>query len=114
VVCERPFTWRKKWDRCWDEVTTCSKSCSAKRRAAKSSNTPSRPQQQATSSDAGLGQERDDAAQILSECNVRDDGHIGERRSSCADSDSDDSMTERERRKAEKKLAKVHIANATL
>ena len=35
VVCERPFTWRKKWERCWDEVTTCSKSCNAKRRAAK-------------------------------------------------------------------------------
>lgn len=35
VVCERPFTWRKKWERCWDEVTTCSKSCNAKRRATK-------------------------------------------------------------------------------
>lgn len=35
VVCERPFTWRKKWERCWDEVTTCSKSCNTKRRAAK-------------------------------------------------------------------------------
>ena len=33
VSCERPFTWRKKWERCWDEVTTCSKSCNAKRRA---------------------------------------------------------------------------------
>ena len=32
VVCGRPFTWRKKWERCWDEVTTCSKSCNAKRR----------------------------------------------------------------------------------
>ena len=32
--CERPFTWRKKWERCWDEVTTCSKSCNAKRREA--------------------------------------------------------------------------------
>jgi hypothetical protein len=32
VVCDRPFTWRKKWERCWDEVTTCSKSCNAKRR----------------------------------------------------------------------------------
>jgi hypothetical protein len=19
VVCDRPFTWRKKWERCWDE-----------------------------------------------------------------------------------------------
>lgn len=32
VVCNRPFTWRKKWEKCWDEVTTCSKSCNAKRR----------------------------------------------------------------------------------
>ena len=35
IVCNRPFTWRKKWERCWDEVSTCSKSCNAKRRAAK-------------------------------------------------------------------------------
>ncbi|CAJ1896196.1 unnamed protein product [Cylindrotheca closterium] len=34
VVCNRPFTWRKKWERVWDEVTTCSKSCNHKRRAA--------------------------------------------------------------------------------
>jgi hypothetical protein len=33
VVCGRPFTWRKKWERCWDEVTTCSKSCNRNRRA---------------------------------------------------------------------------------
>jgi len=32
VTCGRPFTWRKKWERCWDEVTTCSKSCNAARR----------------------------------------------------------------------------------
>lgn len=32
VVCERPFTWRKKWERCWDEVTTCSKACNSQRR----------------------------------------------------------------------------------
>ncbi|KAG7356217.1 zinc finger type ZPR1 domain containing protein [Nitzschia inconspicua] len=32
VTCGRPFTWRKKWERCWDEVTTCSKSCNNKRR----------------------------------------------------------------------------------
>lgn len=32
VICSRPFTWRKKWERCWNEVTTCSKSCNAKRR----------------------------------------------------------------------------------
>lgn len=34
VSCGRPFTWRKKWERCWDEVTTCSKSCNAKRKEA--------------------------------------------------------------------------------
>ena len=32
VVCGRPFTWRKKWERCWDEVTTCSKRCNSERR----------------------------------------------------------------------------------
>ena len=32
VVCNRPFTWRKKWERCWDEVTTCSKRCNGERR----------------------------------------------------------------------------------
>jgi len=35
VTCNRPFTWRKKWESCWDEVSTCSKSCNAKRRASK-------------------------------------------------------------------------------
>lgn len=35
VTCGRPFTWRKKWERVWDEVTTCSKSCNRKRREAK-------------------------------------------------------------------------------
>ncbi|CAL1149469.1 unnamed protein product [Cladocopium goreaui] len=32
VVCGRPFTWRKKWERCWDEVTTCSNRCRTERR----------------------------------------------------------------------------------
>ncbi|GMI19391.1 hypothetical protein TeGR_g8824 [Tetraparma gracilis] len=39
AVCERPFTWRKKWERCWDEVTTCSKSCNAQRRREKQGGT---------------------------------------------------------------------------
>ena len=38
VVCDRPFTWRKKWERCWDEVTTCSKSCNASRKRDKNGN----------------------------------------------------------------------------
>jgi hypothetical protein len=33
VVCGRPFTWRKKWERCWDEVTACSKRCNGERRS---------------------------------------------------------------------------------
>jgi hypothetical protein len=27
LVCQRPFTWRKKWERNWDEVKYCSKAC---------------------------------------------------------------------------------------
>eukprot|EP00798_Chlamydomonas_sp_ICE-L_P025093 gene25093-10733_t len=34
VSCNRPFTWRKKWERCWDEITTCSKRCNAERKAS--------------------------------------------------------------------------------
>jgi hypothetical protein len=33
LVCNRPFNWRKKWESCWEEVTTCSKSCNFKRKA---------------------------------------------------------------------------------
>jgi len=25
--CGRPFSWRKKWERCWDEVKYCSDRC---------------------------------------------------------------------------------------
>ena len=32
VVCRRPFSSRKKWERCWDEVQCCSKACNSKRR----------------------------------------------------------------------------------
>ena len=27
-VCERPFVWRKKWEKNWDKVIYCSKACS--------------------------------------------------------------------------------------
>ncbi|MDW3195676.1 MAG: DUF2256 domain-containing protein [Cytophagales bacterium] len=27
VVCARPFTWRKKWEKYWDEVKYCSERC---------------------------------------------------------------------------------------
>jgi hypothetical protein len=26
-VCERPFVWRKKWQKVWDEVRYCSQRC---------------------------------------------------------------------------------------
>jgi hypothetical protein len=26
-VCQRPFQWRKRWQRCWDEVIYCSDAC---------------------------------------------------------------------------------------
>ena len=32
VVCNRPFTWRKKWESSWDEITTCSKRCNGERK----------------------------------------------------------------------------------
>ncbi|MEL6661691.1 MAG: DUF2256 domain-containing protein [Pseudomonadota bacterium] len=32
-VCQKPFTWRKKWERVWDDVKYCSERC---RRVSKS------------------------------------------------------------------------------
>ncbi|PKG93258.1 DUF2256 domain-containing protein [Paraglaciecola sp. MB-3u-78] len=31
-VCQRPFNWRKKWERSWEEVKYCSKRCSQERK----------------------------------------------------------------------------------
>ncbi len=28
-VCQRPFVWRKKWEKVWPEVIYCSKRCRA-------------------------------------------------------------------------------------
>ncbi|NQX78708.1 DUF2256 domain-containing protein [Gilvibacter sp.] len=28
LSCGRPFTWRKKWERDWEQVKYCSKRCS--------------------------------------------------------------------------------------
>jgi hypothetical protein len=36
AACNRPFTWRKKWERVWDEVRYCSDACRDGRRACKS------------------------------------------------------------------------------
>lgn len=27
VVCQKPFTWRKKWEKVWEEVKYCSQKC---------------------------------------------------------------------------------------
>jgi len=27
ATCQRPFTWRKKWEKVWDEVKYCSDRC---------------------------------------------------------------------------------------
>ena len=27
AVCGRPFVWRKKWEKVWDEVRFCSERC---------------------------------------------------------------------------------------
>jgi hypothetical protein len=34
AVCRRPFTWRRKWARVWDEVRYCSEACRARRQTA--------------------------------------------------------------------------------
>jgi len=31
IVCNRPFTWRKKWAKVWDEVRYCSDACRSRR-----------------------------------------------------------------------------------
>ncbi|MBY6106198.1 DUF2256 domain-containing protein [Ferrimonas balearica] len=36
AVCHRPFSWRKKWARCWVEVRYCSERCRRHRNARKS------------------------------------------------------------------------------
>jgi hypothetical protein len=34
AACGRPFAWRKKWERVWDEVRFCSDACRSGRREA--------------------------------------------------------------------------------
>nr|WP_103878986.1 DUF2256 domain-containing protein [Vibrio hangzhouensis] len=36
-VCQRPFTWRKKWRHNWNEVVYCSKRCASRRSPASTS-----------------------------------------------------------------------------
>jgi len=30
-ICERPFTWRKRWEKQWDDIKYCSERCRRKR-----------------------------------------------------------------------------------
>ena len=34
-VCARPFNWRKKWERNWDEIVYCSERCRREKRSRK-------------------------------------------------------------------------------
>ena len=40
LVCQRPFAWRKKWERDWEQVLYCSERC---RREPKASAAPIGP-----------------------------------------------------------------------
>ncbi|MFM7843012.1 MAG: DUF2256 domain-containing protein [Planctomycetota bacterium] len=31
IVCQRPFLWRKKWAKVWNEVRYCSEACRRQR-----------------------------------------------------------------------------------
>jgi len=42
LQCGRPFTWRKKWERDWNEVKYCSKRCSREAKNARASGKPER------------------------------------------------------------------------
>lgn len=38
AVCGRPFVWRRKWAKVWDEVRYCSDACRARRSNAPRTN----------------------------------------------------------------------------
>jgi hypothetical protein len=38
ATCEKEFSWRKKWERNWEEVKYCSTKCSQNKRNMKSKN----------------------------------------------------------------------------
>jgi len=43
-VCNRPFSWRKKWKKNWDDVKYCSKACANKKYVSNESQTGIRMQ----------------------------------------------------------------------
>lgn len=42
IVCGRPFAWRKKWEKVWDEVKYCSDGCRARKTTAPAREQPGR------------------------------------------------------------------------
>ncbi|MBV7409401.1 DUF2256 domain-containing protein [Maritimibacter sp. DP1N21-5] len=42
ATCGRPFAWRRKWARDWENLRYCSKACSGKRRPGSSAAGPDR------------------------------------------------------------------------
>lgn len=42
-VCQRPFTWRKKWARNWDSVIYCSDACRQQKHSVEDSARTQRP-----------------------------------------------------------------------
>ncbi|MFZ4794993.1 MAG: DUF2256 domain-containing protein [Blastocatellia bacterium] len=38
AVCERPFAWRKKWRKDWEEVRYCSDACRRQRNSNETKN----------------------------------------------------------------------------
>ncbi|WP_414827467.1 DUF2256 domain-containing protein [Alteromonas sp. H39] len=35
-VCQRPFSWRKKWEKNWEQVKYCSRRCAGNREKVES------------------------------------------------------------------------------
>ncbi|QHT70122.1 DUF2256 domain-containing protein [Rhodocytophaga rosea] len=42
-VCNRPFTWRKKWKNCWEAVKYCSDKCRSLKTMPAESRTDKKP-----------------------------------------------------------------------
>lgn len=74
--CGLPFVWRKKWERCWDDVKCCSKRCkseynSARRREGDKSGSSDENRSQKSDSKASSGSARATSV-TSSECNDGD------------------------------------------
>ncbi|MBN1090505.1 DUF2256 domain-containing protein [Pantoea sp. 1B4] len=43
-TCNKPMSWRKKWERCWDEVLYCSERCRRQRTDRQEDDTEIKPE----------------------------------------------------------------------